>query len=120
MNTEIIVQNQLSLMNECFSCLQLNELCDDCLEGKEALDAEIAWEIVDEGNERYRWLPSKKVVLPSGHDWTERASELREQTVWLSDRIFDLDESIELSKHECICSVCHYTINKHAVCPNCN
>lgn len=120
MNTEIIVQEQLNLMNDCFSCLQLNELCADCIEAKEARDADIAWEIVDQGNERYTWIPSKKDSMPSGHDWTERASELREQTVWLSDRIFDLDDSIELTNHECICSVCHYTINKHAVCPNCN
>jgi hypothetical protein len=119
MNNEIIVQNQLTLMNECFNCLQLNELCGDCIEAKEARDAVIAWEIVDEGNQKYLKVPSRQDE-PSGHDWTERVSELREQTVWLADRLYDLEESLEVTKHECVCSVCHYTINKHAVCPNCN
>ena len=125
MNNEIIVQNQLTLMNECFHCLQLNELCGDCIEAKEARDAIIANQMVDEGMDIYRYQPmytslSKIQDEPSGHDWTERASELREQTTWLVDRIFVLEDSIELTTHECICSVCHYTINKHAVCPNCN
>jgi len=125
MNNEVMVQTQLTLMNECFSCLQLNELCGECLEAKEVRDAIIANEMVDEGMDIYRYEPmytslTKIQDQPSGHDWTERVGELREQTVWLSDRIFDLDDSIELTTHECICSVCHYTINKHAVCPNCN
>ncbi len=122
---DFIVQNQLTLMNDCFYCLQLNELCGDCIEAKEARDAIIANQMVDEGMDMYRYQPmytslSKIQDEPSGHDWTERASELREQTTWLVDRIFVLEDSIELTTHECICSVCHYTINKHAVCPNCN
>ncbi len=136
---EIIVQNQLSLTNECFHCMQLNELCPDCIEAKDARDAEIAWDIVDEGNERYSRIPSKKDEVPSGHDWVSNEviteiivdkstglttkiirTELLETSSWLVDRIFDIDDSMTLSTHECICSVCHYTINKHAVCPNCN
>ena len=134
---EVLVQSQLTLMNECFSCLQLNELCGECLEFKEARDANVAWEIVDEGNERYDHVPSKKDELPSGHDWVSNETlvgtrinpstgervirtELFEASSWLVDRLFDLDESMTLSTHECVCSVCHYTINKHAVCPNCN
>jgi len=122
---DFIVQNQLTLMNDCFYCLQLNELCGDCIEAKEVRDAIIANEMVDEGMDIYRYQPmytslSKIQDQPSGHDWTERASELREQTTWLVDRIFVLEDSIELTTHECICTICHYTINKHAVCPNCN
>jgi hypothetical protein len=139
MNNEIIVQNQLTLMNDCFHCLQLNELCCDCIEAKEARDAIIANQMVDEssdyivmgyGSNEYRVANGGTITesspmsgmhdQPSGHDWTERASELREQTTWLVDRLFILEDSIELTTHECICSVCHYTINKHAVCPNCN
>jgi len=122
---DFIVQNQLTLMNDCFYCLQLNELCGDCIEAKEVRDAIIANEMVDEGMDIYRYQPmytslSKIQDQPSGHDWTERASELREQTTWLVDRIFVIEDSIELTTHECICTICHYTINKHAVCPNCN
>jgi len=102
MNTEIIVQNQLTLMNECYQCQQLNELCSDCLEAKEARDAVIAHKLIDEYETMYLNMATIQDE-PSAHDW-------------ISAEVV----SIELSKHECICSVCHYTINKHAVCPNCN
>jgi hypothetical protein len=117
----------------------MNELCPDCIEAKEARDAAIAWDIVDEGNEQYDHVPSKKNEMPSGHDWVSNEvitkisvdkstglttktirTELFEASSWLVDRLFDIENSITLSIHECICSVCHYTINKHAVCPNCN
>lgn len=120
MNNEVIIQNQLTVTNDCFHCLQLNELCPDCLDSKEAHDAEVAWEIVDEGNERYVKIPSKKVIMPSGHDWTERLSEFKEQVVDMADRIYDLDESITLTASEAICDSCHYVVNRFAVCPNCN
>jgi hypothetical protein len=133
MNNEIIVQNQLTLMNECFNCLQLNELCSDCLDAKEARDAVIAHKLVDD--EIYDHAMAKIQDEPSAHDWISSEvitriniktgdktirTEFFEQSSWLIDRLFDLDESMEVTKHECICSVCHYTINKHAVCPNCN
>jgi len=133
MNNEVIVQNQLTLMNNCYYCVQMNELCPDCIEAKEARDAVIAWDIVDEGNEQYSNIPSKPDALPSGHDWVSNEvvtkveksnkiirTELFEASSWLVDRLFDIEESMTLSNHECVCSVCHYTINKHAVCPNCN
>jgi hypothetical protein len=133
MNNEIIVQNQLTLMNECFHCQQLNELCSDCLDAKEARDAVIAHQLVDD--EIYDHALARIQDEPTAHDWISSEvitkqdvktgtktirTEFFEQSSWLIDRIFDLDESMELTRHECICSVCHYTINKHAVCPNCN
>lgn len=161
---EIIIQNQLTLMNDCFHCLQLNELCPDCLDAQEARDAVIANQLVDESGDyiilgygvRKRTIanggtstePNPMFDIqdePSAHDWISNETvvrveeptlsnwdrtqgepiytmrtELFEQSSWLIDRIFNLDESIELTNHECICSVCNYTINKHAVCPNCN
>ena len=136
MNNEIIVQNQLTLMNECFHCQQLNELCSDCLEAKEARDAVIAYQMAEYGAVTES-LPELSMIEdePSGHEWIGSEvvtkqdvktgiktirTEFFEQSSWLIDRLFDLDESMEVTKHECICSVCHYTINKHTVCPNCN
>lgn len=141
---EIIIQNQLTLMNDCFHCVQLNELCPDCLDAQEARDAVIAHKLVDEYEPMYLNM-AKLQDEPSAHDWISSETVVRveeptisnwdrtqgepiytmrteffEQSSWLIDRIFNLDESIELTNHECICSVCHYTINKHAVCPNCN
>ena len=140
---EIIIQNQLTLMNDCFHCMQLNELCPDCLDAQEARDAVIANQLVD--GEIYDHAMTRIQDEPSAHDWVSNdtvvsvekptlanwdrtqgepiytmRTEFFEQSSWLIDRIFDLEESLEVSKHECICSVCHYTINKHAVCPNCN
>jgi len=164
MNNEVIVQNQLTLMNNCYYCVQMNELCPDCIEAKEARDAVIANQLVDEsgdyivmgyGANQYQVANGGTITeyspmsdmhdQPSGHDWissevvthvekttidnydrtngienkTIRA-EFFEQSSWLIDRLFDLENSIELQVFECICSTCHYTINKHAVCPNCN
>ena len=154
MNNEVIVQNQLTLMNQCYYCVQMNELCPDCLEAKEARDTVIANQMVDEssdylimgyGPRRYQVANGGTITesspmsdmhdQTSGHDWVSNEvvtrvnpktgdktmrMEFFEQSSWLIDRLFDLDESMEITKHECICSVCHYTINKHAVCPNCN
>ena len=137
---EALVQNQLTLMNDCFQCLQLNELCGECLEAKDVRDAIIANEMVEDGMDTYRYFPmytslTKIQDQPSGHDWIGSEvvtyvnpktgdktirTEFFEQSSWLIDRLFNLDESMELTTHECICSTCHYTINKHAVCPNCN
>jgi hypothetical protein len=77
------------------------------------------------------WISSEVIVReekPTLSNWDRTQgepiytmrTEFFEQSSWLIDRLFDLDESMEVTKHECICSVCHYTINKHAVCPNCN
>ena len=151
---EILVQNQLTLMNQCYYCVQMNELCPDCLDSKEARDTVIANQMVDEssdylimgyGPRRYQVANGGTISesspmsdihdQPSGHDWVSSEvvtrvnpktgdktirTEFFEQSSWLIDRLFNLDESMEITKHECICSVCHYTINKHAVCPNCN
>lgn len=156
---EILVQNQLTLMNECFNCLQLNELCPDCLDAKEARDTVTANQMVDEsgdyikrgyhydGYDREKYQVANGGTItelepmsdmhdqPSGHDWISNEvvtrinpktgdktmrMEFFEQSSWLIDRLFNLDESMELTTHECVCSTCHYTINKHAVCPNCN
>lgn len=136
LNESELLQNQLSLMNDCFQCLQLNELCDECLEAKEARDSLIAYQMAEYGAVTEP-LPELSVLQdqPSGHDWIgsevvtyvnpktgDKAirTEFFEQSSWLIDRLFDLDESMTITEHECVCSVCHYTINKHAVCPNCN
>ena len=133
---EALVQNQLTIMNDCFQCLQLNELCGECLEAKDVRDAIIAYHMAEYGAVTEP-LPELSILQdePSGHDWisgevvtsvdtktnakTIRA-EFFEQSSWLIDRLFDLDDSMTLTEHECVCSVCHYTINKHAKCPNCD
>jgi hypothetical protein len=155
---EVLVQNQLNIMNQCYYCVQMNELCPDCLDSKEARDTVIANQMVDEssdylimgyGSNEYQVANGGTITesspmsdihdQPSGHDWISNEvitrisvdkstglttktirTELFEASSWLVDRLFNIEDSITLSIHECVCSVCHYTINKHAVCPNCN
>lgn len=59
----------ISVTNQCFDCMQLDDVCDNCLELKEGRDSAIAHQLVDEGNLQYKrqWF---LVTEPSGHDWT--------------------------------------------------
>jgi hypothetical protein len=137
---DFIVQNQLTLMNDCFSCLQLDELCDDCLEAKEARDAIIANEMVENGMDTYRYFPmytslSKIQEQPSGHDWTERDGELKEQIyditnrlqgwLFLGKHIVPLVQQDELSAYlrlpstDTICIQCHLQVNRFVGCQSC-
>lgn len=113
----------------CITCVNLNELCPDCLENGSARDAEIAHEIVDDRNVIYRRIWSVNKGLESGHEWISNwtrtpdgkiRQELVDPITDLADRFFNLEESLTLTSHESICSVCNYVINAHAVCPNCN
>ena len=44
----------ISVTTQCFDCLQLDDVCDNCLELREARDSAIAHEMVDEGNLQYK------------------------------------------------------------------
>lgn len=86
----------ISVTTQCFDCMQLDDVCDNCLELREARDSQVAHEIVDEGNLQYKrqWL---LVTEPSGHDWTDRDGEFKHSTVTLQDggvyeELWELDD----------------------------
>ena len=117
----------ISITNACYQCQLLQDLCIECEENRTAKDADIAHQIVDEGNLIYPkvWF---NMTEPSGHDWVGAVTrtkdgernEFTEPITMLVDRLFNLEESITLAKYETICASCHYVTNRNAICPNCN
>ena len=117
MNTE---SNGISIQTMCYQCQALNELCPDCQEMRDSRDADIAHQIVDEGNMQYKYIWSIQRDQPSGHDWTDREGEFLEPIAMLVDRLFDLESSLIITPAEVVCETCHLVFNKWSICPNCN
>ena len=121
MNTE---ENGVSIQEMTCDCdhrdLVLDQLCPDCQEQKEARDANIAHQIVDEGNLQYKFIWSIQSDEPSGHDWTNRDDEFLEPIALLADRLYDLETSLTVTANETVCENCHYLHNAAIICPNCN
>ena len=100
----------ISITNQCYDCMQMDSLCDNCQDLADARLAEKAHDIVDEGNVHYnhQW---HLVTEPSGHDWTERDGEFKLPIVFLQDG-GELDNLWELqdytqSQREIECQWCH-------------
>ena len=119
-------QDNLSLANGCYTCMLAESVCEACADERDARLTDRAWEIVDDGNEVYRWTLSRKSDDPSGHDWIGAQTrqdngkirdEFLEPVSLLSDRFFDLD--IEVPVGSTVCADCHYVCNSHIACPNC-
>ena len=130
----------ISIQTMCYQCQALTELCPDCLEQKDARDAEIAHQIVDESEDYiYQGYGDKKRAvanggavaegfralsiirdLPSGHDWTDRDGEFLPPVTALADRLYDLETSVTITPAEVLCQACHLVYNKWSICPNCN
>jgi len=117
----------ISITNQCHNCLMLDEVCPECEDLRQANDATIAHQIVDEGNLQYHRVPAVLQDEPSGHDWitsTTRTrdgkvrNEFMEPTTWLIDRLFDIN--VEMPPNSVVCNECHYTFNQATICPNCN
>jgi len=135
----------ISIQTMCYQCQALTELCPDCLEQKDARDAEIAHQIVDESLDYLvstlpgtvlKQVPQYRVAnggssteynalsiirdLPSGHDWTDRDGEFLPPVTALADRLYDLETSLTITPAEVLCQTCHLVYNKWSICPNCN
>ena len=126
----------ISITNQCYDCMQLDYVCVNCEEQKEANDSFIAHELVDEGSDIYRYAPmytslTKISKEPSGHDWTERDGEFTDPTVKLQD---GMDEDLALGLgdlqsledytqklREVVCAWCHLVTPKQfKVCTICD
>lgn len=119
-------QDNLSLANGCYTCMLAEQVCDACADERDAKLTDRAWEIVDDGNDVYRWTLTRKSDDPSGHDWVSAhtridGDKIREEFLepisLLSDRFFDLD--VEVPVGSTVCADCHYVCNASAKCPNC-
>lgn len=101
----------MSITNQCYDCMLLDERCENCQQLQDARDAEIAHQLVDEGNLQYKrqWTYSKEE--PSGHDWTEREGEYKLPIVFLQDggvyeELWELDDMRQRAR-EIECMWCH-------------
>lgn len=131
----------ISVMTQCHNCLLLDSVCPDCEETRQANEAVFAHNLVDDGSDIYRYAPMytslTKIDTPeSGHEWVGSTTRVEPYFVWatqswedtreeflppitvITDRLFDLN--MEMPPNSMVCQTCHYTCNKHAVCPNCN
>lgn len=128
----------ISITNMCYQCQALTELCPDCQEQRDARDAEVAHQIVDEGNLQYSHIWSQTTSDITGHDWVgsvtklKKPAHLQDGTILeeryefldpiavLADRLYDLETSLIVTANETVCELCHYIYNKAIACPNCN
>ena len=126
------MSDELTVTNACYQCMIQMELCPDCSDLRDSRATEFAHEIVDDGNDIYRYAPMytslTKIEAPvSGHEWIgsttigrdgKEREEYLEAISLISDRIFELN--MEMPPNSMVCQTCHYTFNKHSQCPNCN
>jgi len=59
----------ITVMNTCYGCQQIEDLCLECTELAEARATYIAYQIVDEGNQIYPSIWSRAGNEPSASDW---------------------------------------------------
>jgi len=103
--------NGISVTNQCYNCMQLDTLCIDCQDLADARSAQIAHEMVDEGNLQYRNPWSWMKDMPSGHDWTDRDGEFKLPVVMLQDggvldNVWELHDYMQ-SQREVKCPWCN-------------
>jgi hypothetical protein len=119
-------QDNLSVTNGCYTCMLAQQTCEACADEQDTRLTDRAWDIVDDGNDIYRWQLTRKSDDPSGHDWvgshTMRDNgtirdEFLEPMTLLSDRFFDLNTEVPVGST--VCADCHYVCNKSTACPNC-
>jgi hypothetical protein len=110
-------QDNLTISNNCYACMLLDSVCQECEDSKDAKLTNRAWEIVDEGNLQYRLTLSFNQDMPSGHDWTDREGEFKPPTVQLVDgmneelamhlgSLWELDDTHQRQR-EVECQWCH-------------
>lgn len=91
----------ISITNQCYDCMLIDEICGNCQELADARATDIAHQIVDEGNMQYKGIWSRTDDQPSGHDWVASQTVIKPQEwtakfteKWDDDNPFKL---IELS-----------------------
>lgn len=138
LDVEAMLKARLFSQDACVSCVGLTELCPACQDLRDVRDAEIAHQIVDEGNLQYKHVWSQTESDVTAHDWVGSVTKLtrpfRQQDGTLieeryefldpisiiTDRIFDLETSLTVTQSEVICQSCHLIYNKHQeACPIC-
>jgi hypothetical protein len=102
----------ITVTNTCYECMvierdrlagfQGGSMCQACVEAKEGRDDTIAYNLVDDGNDIYRYAPmytslTKLTPEPSGHDWTSSESAIGIQR-WQARMTEEWDDNCKLVK----------------------
>ena len=108
-------QDNLSVATQCNACLMLESKCSECREVSEAKASNLAWQLVDDGNDSYRYglmyIPLLKLSGdPSGHDWTDRDGEFLPPIHLISDggeldNLWELEDQTQRNR-EVVCHWC--------------
>lgn len=64
----------------CEECVGMTELCPACQDLRDTRDAEVAHQIVDEGNLQYRKVWSQTTTDVTQHDWISSVVKVSERT----------------------------------------
>jgi len=122
-------QDNLTISNNCYNCMLIDAVCQECQDTKDARLTVLAWELVDEGNLQYKLTLSYNVKEPSGHDWVSPTVALvkpaimpdgtlkyeREEYIppivnlmdgGVYDNLWELDDHIQRAR-EVECKWCH-------------
>ena len=82
----------ISVTSQCYDCMMLDDVCDNCLELREARDSAVAHQLVDEGNLQYSSPWSWLKDMPSGHDWVSSTTRVEPYFVWATQTWEDTRE----------------------------
>lgn len=123
-----MTSNGINITNQCYDCLQMDALCDNCQDLADARVTNIAHELVDEGNLQYKfqWVHTSEF---SGHDWIGSLTrqndgsvrnEYYEGEIQARSESMASDDDPEIPNNQVVCNWCHLTTLALTKCVNCD
>jgi len=126
--------NGINITNQCYDCLQMDALCDNCQDLADARVADLAHELVDEGNLQYKYQWVYSIKQPSGHDWVSATQivgkdtdgffilrkEYFEGEIHARAESISFDDDTEIPNNQVVCNWCHLTTLAQVKCVNCD
>jgi len=128
-----MTNNGINITNQCYDCLQMDALCDNCQDIADSRLTDKAHELVDEGNLQYRFQWSHTSEF-SGHDWigsivrvaTDKygdpivRKEYYEGEIQARTESISFDDDTEIPNNQVVCNWCHLTTLTQVKCVNCD
>jgi hypothetical protein len=103
----------------------MDALCDNCQDLADARVADLAHELVDEGNLQYKYQWVYSIKQPSGHDWVSATQIVGKDTdgfFILRKEYFEgeIHARAEIPNNLVVCNWCHLTTLAQVKCVNCD
>jgi rubrerythrin len=128
----------ISVASNCYTCTFIGEDCPECMDLRETNLTVLAHELVDEGNDVYRYAPmyaSLTTLRPeaNGHEWVGAQTRVKEHVreeylppvTDLTDRAIEpgdeaMIDLVTVRPNEKVCNWCNLTFyRKLNDCPSC-